>query len=286
MAGPLRSWMFVPGNRQRFIDKALGLDADVIFLDLEDAVPPAEKGNARQMVSEALGRPSGGPLRYVRVNPVGSTAFEADLAGLSGGLAGVCLPKVERPAAIHQAAGRLESRERAHHLPDGSLRIVAMIESARGVLNAAGIAGAHPRVAALMLGAEDLTLDLGLASRREGAGRELLYPRSALVFAAAAEGVLAIDGIFPDLEDDEGLLADAALARQLGFHGKSLVHPRQIAVIHRVFSPTAEEVAFARRVIEAFEQAGLRGEGAIRVDGQLVDRPVVERARRVLAAGA
>lgn len=271
--------MFVPGNRSRFIEKALALEVDAIFLDLEDGVPPAEKPSARELVAEALRRPSGGPARYVRINAVGSRWFEEDLtAVLVSGLEGLCLPKVEAPEEVREAAGRLAGFDAA-----GRVRIVAAIESARGLVAAAQIAAADPRVIALMLGAEDFALDLGLGTRREGESRELLYARSALVVAAASAHVMSIDGVFPDLENPGGLLAEAVEARRLGFSAKSTFNPRQVELINRTFLPSEDEISYARRVVRAFDEASARGDGSVAVGGQLVDRPIVLRAKHLLA---
>jgi citrate lyase subunit beta/citryl-CoA lyase len=280
MSGPpyrTRSWMFVPGNRQHFIDKALGLEVDIVLLDLEDGVPPAEKAAARELVRRALARPSR-PVRYVRVNPVPSPWFEQDLArALVPGAEGLCLPKVESSEEVVAAAQRLQELGWADELP-----ILATIESARGLLAAPSIAAAHPQLIGLMLGAEDLALDLGLPTRREREGQDLLVPRSMLVMAAAAARRIAVDGVFPYLNDRDGLVEDAMRARRLGFAGKSTFNPRQVEAINRVFSPTPEELAHARQVVAAFEEADARGDGSVAVGGQLVDQPVVERARRLL----
>ncbi len=280
---PLRSWMFVPGSRQRFIDKALALPVDAIFLDLEDGVPPGEKALARQLVAAALGRPGGGPARYVRMNAIGTAWAREDLRDvLNPGLEGLCLPKVERPDDVLHLAEALAPFEQHRGLLPGAVRIIAAIESARGLFAAPAIAASHPRVMALMFGAEDFALDLGLGTRREQEARELIYARSAVVAAAASAHVIAIDGVFPDLEDPEGLVADAAQARRLGFAAKSLFNPRQIEAINRVFSPAPEEIAYAQRVVQAFKEATARGEGAAAVGGQLVDLPIVQRAQRLL----
>ena len=276
-ARPLRSWLYVPGNNPRFVEKALSeVSADVVLLDLEDGVPPGEKAPARDLVREALARPAGGRSRWVRTNPVGSPWWEDDLAAvLAARPEGVALPKVDEEEQVHEAARRLERL-------GPEVGIVATIESARGLLRAADIAAAHPRVLGLMFGAEDFALDLGLDTRREAEARDLVYARSALVVAAAAGHRLAIDGVFPDLDDDAGFEADLKQARRLGFQGKSTFNPRQVERINEAFSPTADEVEFARRVVAAFDAARARGDGSVSVDGQLVDRPVVARARRIL----
>ncbi len=284
MARPLRSWMFVPGNRQRFLDKIYELETppDAVFLDLEDGVIPEEKPVARELVAEVLRRAAPGPLRTVRVNAVGTDWFRQDLEWiLVPGLEGLCLPKVETAAEVQAAADALASFD-----PDGAVGIVAAIESAAGLLRAPEIAAAHPRVLALMFGAEDYALDIGLGTKREGEARELLFARSAVVVAAAAARVLSIDGVFPDLEDTEGLLADIIQARRLGFDAKSTFNPRQVALINERFSPTPDELAYARRVARAFEEAVARGDASVAVGGQLVDRPIVLRAQRLLETAA
>ncbi len=280
----LRSWMFVPGNRQRFIDKALGeLDVDAVYLDIEDGVPPDAKAEARSQIAAALTDAAGGPVRYVRVNAVGSEWFEEDLRHvLVPGIDGVCLPKVEDPAAVRDVAKILDGFETGAGVAPGSVRIMAAVESAKGLLAAPAIAAAHPRVSGLMMGAEDFALDLGLGTRREKEARELLFARSSLVIAAASAHVMVVDGVFPDLDDETGFLADATQARRLGFTGKSLFHPKQIADVNAIFSPSEDEIAYARKVVEAFEEATARGDGAVAVGGQLVDLPIVLRAQRLL----
>lgn len=280
MARPLRSWMFVPGSRQRFLEKIYELETppDAVFFDLEDGVIPEEKPAARALIAETLRRAAPGPLRTVRVNAVGTDWFGEDMeAILVPGLEGLCLPKVESADDVRVAADALDRFD-----PDGQLRVIAAIESATGLLKAPEIAAAHPRVLALMFGAEDYALDLGLGTKREGEAAELVFARSALVVAAAAARVLSIDGVFPDLDDTEGLEADVLQARRLGFAAKSTFNPRQIGLINERFSPTADELAYARRVANAFEEAVARGDASVAVGGQLVDRPIVLRAQRLL----
>jgi citrate lyase subunit beta / citryl-CoA lyase len=277
---PLRSWMFVPGNRERFLDKPFSLadPPDAVFFDLEDGVVPEEKPLARELVAAALERPGDGPLRTVRVNAVGTAWFAQDMAAVRvAGLDGICVPKVESAREIEAAAGELDGFDAS-----GRVRIVAAIESATGLLRAAEIAAAHPRMLALMFGAEDYALDLGLGTAREGEAAELLHARSTIVVAAAAARILSIDGVYPNLEDHAGLVADVMQARRLGFSAKSTFNPRQLALINERFSPTADEIEYARLVVEAFEAATARGDASVAVGGQLVDRPIVLRAQRLL----
>ena len=272
--------MFVPGNRQRFLDKIYEVETppDAVFFDLEDGVIPEEKPVARELIAEVLRRAAPGPLRTVRVNAVGTDWFGEDLAAvLVPGLEGLCLPKVESAADVLTAAEALDAFD-----ADGSVGIVAAIESATGLLRAPEIAAAHPRVVTIMFGAEDYALDVGLGTKREAEARELVYARSAMVVAAAAARVISIDGVFPDLEDTEGLLADIVQARRLGFGAKSTFNPRQVELINERFSPTSDELVYARRVAEAFEEAVARGDASVAVGGQLVDRPIVLRAQRLL----
>lgn len=282
-----RSWMFVPGSRQRMIDKALALNTvDAIMLDLEDGVAPAEKDPARQLVGQSLARahelgPT--PARYVRINAIGHQRMEDDLAAvLVPGLEGLLLPKVETPEQIKLVAHRLDEREPRCGLSAGAVRLMVAIESPRGLMQAYAIAAASPRVIGLMFGAEDFGRELGLPIKREGEASELIYSRSAIALAAAAANVQAVDGVWPDLQDSTGLTRYATQARRLGFSGMSLIHPSQIEAINQVFTPTAEELEHCRQVIAAFEQAQARGEGSIAFGGQLIDLPIVERARRTL----
>ena len=278
-----RSWMFVPGNRQRFIEKARTSSADAVLLDLEDGVMPTEKASARTMVADALAGFWDGPERYVRVNACGTPWFEHDLAAVVGpGITGICLTKVSGPQDIAAAAKLLDQRERELRVASGSVRILAAIESARGLLNAAAIAGADARLVGLMFGAEDYALDLGLGTHRQNEAAELIYARSAMVVAAAAHGLLSIDGVFPNLSDPDGLLRDTLQARRLGFTSKSTFNPRQIEVINQVFSPQLDEIEYARRVADAFRVAEANGDASVAVGGQLVDRPILLRALRIL----
>jgi citrate lyase subunit beta/citryl-CoA lyase len=286
----LRSLLFVPGHRPRMVERALGLGEfqtnglDVAILDLEDGVPPDEKDRARAAIASVLGSPSNpeGPARYVRVNRDPGVR-DLDLAAvLRPGLDGIVAPKVDRPDEIARLARDLDEREDAAGIARGSVRLVASIESAQGLLAANGIASAADRVIALLFGTEDFARDLGLPAEREAEAAELVYARSAMVVAAVAARRQALDGIWPDVTDNEGLRRDALQARRLGFSGKSLIHPGQIWTINEVFSPSATEVAYARRVVDSFEGAQSKGLGAVALDGKLLDQPIVERARRTL----
>lgn len=290
----MRSLMFVPGHRERMIQRALGngdfgqSDLDVALLDLEDGVPPGSKDEARRLVADVLGRASqsgAGPLRYVRIRRALSDDGAADLdAIVRSGLDGIMTPKVARADEVEWLADELDARERDAKMPHGRIRIIPSIETAAALVEAPHIARAADRVIGLAFGSEDFALDLGLPTRREGEAADLLYARSAVVVAAVSAGKLAFDGIWPDIEDAAGLRTDSLRARRLGFSGKTLIHPSQVAIVNEVFSPTAAEVEEATRVVRAYEEALARGHGAVALDGRMLDAPVVERARRVLRA--
>src|SRR5438309_2981944 len=286
----LRSLMFVPGHNPRMVQRALGLgefpssDLDVAILDLEDGVPPDEKDRARAAVAAALGLPSigRGPARYVRVNS-DPRARDADLAAvLRPGLDGVVAPKIDHPDEVTSLTRDLDEREDAAGMARGSIPVIASIESARGLLAAHAIAASSERVIALLFGAEDFARDLSLPTEREAEAAELVYARSAMVVAAVAARRYAIDGIWPNVSDLDGLRRDAVQGRRLGFTGKSLIHPGHIETINELFSPSAAEVSYARRVVAAFEDGQTKGHGAVALDGKLLDQPIVERARRTL----
>ena len=280
-----RSWMFVPGHRQRMIDKALTLHVDAIMLDIEDGVAPNEKDQARQQIARALGgaKEPGTPARFVRINAIGHERMDADLeAVLQQGLDGLVLPKVETPDEVLKVEGIVKEHEPKLHMETGHIRFLVAIESPRGLLQAPAIASVSPRVAGLMFGAEDFGRELGLPTSREGEAQDMLYARSSLVVAAAAAHVQAVDGVWVDLKDEEGLERFALQSRRIGFSGMSLIHPSQIDPINRVFSPTPEEIDYAQKVVQAYDEALSRGEGSIAFGGQLIDRPIVERARRTL----
>jgi citrate lyase subunit beta/citryl-CoA lyase len=291
----LRSWMFVPGHRQRMIDKSLGLaNVDAVMFDIEDGVAPTEKDTARRQIAASLDRlqeqiaaaaaPIRTPARYVRVNAVGHERMHADLvAVLRPAVEGLVLPKVEKAEQIITVEQILNRREPQMGVELGTVRLLIAIESPKGLLNAYELATASSRVIGLIFGAEDFGRELGLPFQREGEARDLLYARSAIVTAAAAANVQAVDGVWPNLEDTEGLKSFALQSRRIGFTGMSLIHPGQIDIVNAAFSPAPDEIEYCRKVVAAYEEAVGRGEGAIAFGGQLLDPPIVERARRTLA---
>jgi citrate lyase subunit beta/citryl-CoA lyase len=286
-----RSWMFVPGHRQRMLDKALGLPTvDALMLDIEDGVPHPEKQIARQQVGTSLaGKKEGeaGPTRFVRVSAVTYDFITQDLAHIvQPGLDGLVLPKVETPQQIELVEAILKEREKQQGITAGRVKFLVAIESPRGLANAYQIATSSPRVVGLLFGAEDFGKEIGLPLKREGEAADMLYARSAMVMAAAAARIQAVDGVWPDISDAAGLKTFALQSRRLGFGGMSLIHPGQVETINSIFGPTADEVAYCNKVIEAFEAALARGDGSIAFGGQLIDLPIVERAKRTVAFAA
>jgi citrate lyase subunit beta/citryl-CoA lyase len=283
---PLRSWLFVPGNRERFLAKLESIRPDAVILDLEDSIPLAEKAAARQAVRQALlsGRVPHKQL-FVRVNPFSSGLTADDIeAVVASQLAGLFLPKVGDPNDVREANHLLAVAETRVGLPMGHTRLIPVVETVRGIVCVAEVAESSSRILALNFGYDDFALDLGVA--RTAGGFETQYPRARLAIAARAAGVLAIDGPMADFGDPAALEAECRVSRQLGFTGKQCIHPSQIETVNRAFSPSPEELAQARAVIERYEQAAAGGHGSTRLGNQMIDTPVVERARQLLALAA
>lgn len=289
----LRSWMFVPGDRQRMIDKSMGLPVDAILMDIEDGVAPAAKETARRQIADSLDQVAARkkenpalrtPARYVRVNAVGHERMHADLEHvIRPALEGLAVPKTETVEEVKIVERILDDREPKVGLPAGSVRLLIALESPKGLFNAYAIATSSPRIIGLMFGAEDFSRELSLPLRREGEATDLIYARSSVVTAAAAAHVQSVDGVWPNFQDIEGLKKFARQSRRLGFSGMSLIHPAQIDEVNAAFTPAAEEIDYCRRVVQAFDDARARGEGAIAFGGQLLDKAIVDRARQTLA---
>ena len=256
-----RSWLFAPGHDEKLLVKVFDVGADMVLLDLEDAVPPHIKDRARELVaSVAAGKPC-----WVRVNRAQTEVCERDLGALAGLVSGIRIPKVESAAEVAWVA------ERAPGVP-----LDCTIESARGVLAAFEIASA-PACSLLSYGGLDLAADLGSSPGEQ----ETLYARSYLVVAARSAGKpKPSDGVHPQINDDEGMRQETEAAKRIGFFGKSAIHPRQVPIIHEVFASTPEELAWAQQVLWAFEQSG--GAATKTASGEFVDPPVAKRARQIL----
>jgi citrate lyase subunit beta / citryl-CoA lyase len=281
----LRSFLFAPGNHARRVEKALTLPADAVILDLEDAVAISEKPATRELVVAAYNQPRHGKL-YVRVNAYSTEWCYSDIVAIArSGLDGMILPKVETSDQLRSVDWLLSGLERERGLPVGGIDLVPIIETALGMSNIGAIAGSGSRTKRLAFGAGDYTLDLGMIWSRDES--ELLPARSAVVMASRAAGIEPpFDTVWADLRDAEGFARSARLAAALGFQGKMCIHPDQIAVTNATFSPTEQQLSWAKRVVAAFEEAEARGLASIQLDGQFIDYPIVQRARQVVSRGA
>jgi citrate lyase subunit beta/citryl-CoA lyase len=279
----LRSLIFVPGNRDNMLDRAQGFDADVIMVDLEDSVPPGEKVNARQVAREwapRLLRP--GRKVMVRCNALDTGLTRDEMAAVIGpGLYGFSVGKTESPWDLQEIDRIIGPLEASAGLEPGAIRVIPWIESARAVMSAPQMALASPRVVAIAFGAEDYTNDMGI--QRTDLGEEVYFPRATVSIAARAAGIASLDSPFVAFRDSEGLERDAQAARQMGYTGKFAIHPSQIETFNRVFSPDPEDVAYARRVLDAWRKAEASGRGSLDLDGKMVDVPVVKRAQNLVA---
>ena len=279
----MRSLLFAPGNHARRVEKALGLPADGVILDLEDAVAISEKAATRPVVTEAFQKPRAGKL-YVRVNALTTAWCHADIVAIvQSGLDGIILPKVEHAHELRTADWLIANLERERGLPVGGIDLIPIIETALGISNLSRICRSGTRAKCLAFGAGDFTLDMGMVWTRSEA--ELLPHRAACVMESRAAGMEPpLDTVWADLRDAEGFIASARHAAALGFQGKMCIHPDQIAPTNAAFTPDEAAVAQAKRVVAAFDEAEAKGLASIQLDGQFIDYPIVQRARRVLAA--
>jgi citrate lyase subunit beta / citryl-CoA lyase len=284
---PLISMLYVPGADGGKLAKVGALGADAYILDLEDAVAPSAKAAARSLVAEAVGDRGGEVSVWVRVNPAASGLLEGDLrAVVRPGLAGIVLPKADRPADVVGVDAMLALLEDERGLERCSVALIPTIESVGGLAAIDAIATAAGRTRCLGLGAGDLSLELGLDwPPPEGLSPTILAAKVEVVFASRRAGLEPPhDGVFPNFRAPEGLRAEAAQARALGFHGKHAIHPAQVEVIHDVFTPDAGALAAAAAVLDAYDRGLEEGIGGVHIDGRFIDQPVAEHARRVLAA--
>ena len=284
---PRRALLYVPGDDLRKIQKAatLGVSGglDCICLDLEDGVAFQAKGTARVQIPQALGSLEFGRAeRLVRVNGAHSGLQKEDLvAVLPARPQGIVVPKVENAEDILRVDEAISAAEARNGWGEGEIALIAIVESARGILNLAQIAAASKRLQATALGAEDLAADMG-AIRTRG-GEEMFYARSALVMHCAAFGLQALDMVYVDLKDSQGLFQEARHAFEMGFSGKQIIHPDQIALVQRAFTPGEEAIARARRLVQAYEEHLAAGKGVFTLDGKMVELPMIQAARRILA---
>jgi citrate lyase subunit beta/citryl-CoA lyase len=277
-----RSMLFVPGNNPGMMSDAHIYGSDALMFDLEDSVALREKDAARLLVYHALKTIHYGDCeRVVRVNPLSTPYGKRDIeAMVAAGAEVIRLPKTERAQDVLDTEEEIERAEKKYGVSVGQTRMMAAIEGALGVVNAYAIAVSSRRLVAIALGAEDYCANLKTTRSKEGS--ELLFARGAIVVAARAAGIDAIDTVFSDVNDEEQLVRETQAVKQLGFDGKSVINPRQIKPVHRVFTPTQEEIHKARRILAASREAEARGSGVVALDGRMIDRPVVIRAERTL----
>jgi citrate lyase subunit beta/citryl-CoA lyase len=287
----MRSLLFVPGNSDRKLAKALSSGADVIIVDLEDSVAAAEKAKARTVAASFI---SGAARRrtpgiYVRVNELATGLVKDDLAAVVGARPdGIILPKCNSGSDVVELAAMLRVAEAEHGVDDGATNIIPLItETAAGVLAAASYGYSHPRLAGLTWGAEDLSAAIGAATTRDGQGRYtdvFRLARAMTILAASAAGVTAIDTVYVNFRDTAGLRRECTEAARDGFTAKLAIHPDQVPIINEAFTPSAEAVATAKAIVQAFADAG--NPGVVGLDGKMYDRPHLKRAERLLARAA
>jgi citrate lyase beta subunit len=277
-----RALLYMPGDDRHKIDKAATLGVDCICMDLEDGVAANRKAEARVQIATALQEIDFSLAeRLVRINAVGSGLEQADLSTvLPGRPDGIVIPKVAGADALKWVSGQIEKIERQQGWPSGGIGMIAIVESALGIVNLAQIAAADERLRALVFGAEDLAGDIG--ARRTAEAWEVFYARSAVVTHAAAFGLQAIDMVYVDFHDLEGLRREAEFGSRLGFSGKQIIHPNQVAPVQAAFTPPDELIRQAQNIVRAARQNENAGRGAFALDGKMVDAPIVKAAERIL----
>lgn len=277
-----RTMMFVPGANAAMLRDAPLYGADSIMFDLEDAVSLKEKDSARVLVHSALKTFDYGNIEIVvRINALDAGGAEDIEAMVLAGVDVIRLPKTETAQDIIDVEAVITEVEQQNDIPVGTTKMMAAIESAEGVLNAPAIAKSSTRLIGIALGAEDYVTNM--KTRRHPDGQELLFARSMILHAARAAGIAAIDTVYSDVDNTEGFEAEVRLIKQLGFDGKSVINPRQIPLVNTIYAPTEKEIQNAKEVIWGIREAEAKGSGVISVNGKMVDKPIVERAERVIA---
>lgn len=281
-----RGFLYVPGDDRHKIEKAITLHVDCICLDMEDGVAASKKPQARATIASALRELDfADSERLARINGPGTGLETEDLAAvIDARPEGIVIPKVEGPEPLRWASEIIEAAELKHGWPINSIRLIADVETAKGVMAVNEIAS-HPRLDALIFGGEDFAVSIGATRTAEAI--ELLYARQAVLTAASAYGLQGIDIVTIDFTDLEALSREAEYGARLGFAGKQIIHPAQVGPVQRAFTPSQSAVEQARRIVEGFEASLKRGKGAYALDGKMIDMPVVRNAQSVLArAGA
>lgn len=280
MTNLFRSLIFVPGNNSRFLEKAKKLQADIVCFDLEDSVPDEEKKNARKLIQNALkSRPSYLASIFVRINSPKSGKITDDLKDvIQKGIDGIVIPKVNNTAEIKKIEKNLLLLEKNRKLKP--IQIIPSIESAEGVVNTYNIASCSKRISAIIFGVFDLLNDLGIEYTKDPDGGK--YSRAKIPIDAKAAGISAIDAIWQDLNDIKGLEKDCNIGKSLGYTGKSIIHPDQISITHKIFHPNKSEIQWAEKVCKYYLESTKKGKGATTVDGKMIDEVHYKQAKAIL----
>ena len=277
-----RALLYMPGDDRRKIEKATTLGVDCVCMDMEDGVAITQKTEARAVIAEAMKELDfGGSERCIRINSVGSGLEKYDLAAaVATNPDAVVVPKVETAQQVRAISEYIEIYERSSRMPVGTIRMLIGVETAKGILNIKDIAESDRRLEAIIFGAEDYAASIGATRTKEA--MEVLYARSAVVTACAAHDLQAIDMVYIDFRDVDGLRLEAQQAAGLGFSGKQIIHPNQVAPVQEAFTPSPEAIEYAQRVIEAFITSQKEGKGAFALDGKMIDMPLLKNAQKVL----
>lgn len=279
----MRTSLYIPANNPVFVGKCSKYPADIVTFDVEDAVPPQEKENARKMAAENLiHAAAGGAEVYVRVNGWHTTFTNDDLeAVVLPGLNGVTLPKTRNADDVKRLDWKLSELEERRGIPAGTVKISVLLETAAGIMNAYSICSASPRIVSAFFGTVDYCADMRIT--RTNTAEEQRVARTIVAIAARAAGIAALDGPFADYSDTEAFQKNTLEGRQMGYEGRMIIHPSQIALAHSLYSPTEEEVAYAKKVAAYFETEGLaKGLASVSLDGKMVDTPVYTSALDVI----
>ena len=277
-----RALLYMPGDDWRKIEKATTLGVDSICMDMEDGTAINKKAEARAVIAQAMKELDFGKSeRCIRINSIGSGLEQDDLvAALTTNPDSIVVPKIESTEQVKWVSDQIESYELSNKLNLGSIRLLVGVETAKGILNLKEIAGADKRLEAIIFGGEDFAASIGAV--RTQTATELLYARQATVTACAAYDLQALDIVFIDFKDAEGLRIEAGEGAGFGFSGKQIIHPNQVPVVQEAFTPSAEAVAYAKRVVESFEVSQKEGKGAYALDGKMIDMPLLKNAQKVL----
>ncbi|MFZ5885742.1 MAG: HpcH/HpaI aldolase/citrate lyase family protein [Chloroflexota bacterium] len=277
-----RALLYMPGDDRRKIEKATTLGVDCICMDLEDGTALNKKAEARAVIAQAMKELDfGASERCIRINSIGSGFEKDDLASaLAARPDTIVVPKIESAEQVKWVSEQIESFELANNLKLGGIRLLIGVETAKGILNLKEIAEADKRLEAIIFGAEDYAASVG--ARRTKEATEVLYARLAVVAACAANDLQAIDMVYIDFRDLEGLRREAEQGAGFGFSGKQVIHPNQVPVVQEAFTPSAEEIAYAKRIVESFESSQREGRGAYALDGKMIDMPLLKNAQKVL----